>query len=91
MDKLTASAHPLFLPSVEKQAEPEPDQTGYVINKDQNYWGSSIFSGHQDVKKSATAKAQDLGRPGCYMTDMELPHHSFNTMRQTTRCGLTLH
>jgi hypothetical protein len=27
-----------------------------TINKDQNYWGSSIFNGHQDVKKSALAQ-----------------------------------
>jgi hypothetical protein len=27
-----------------------------TINKDKNYWGSSIFDGHQDVQKSAAAQ-----------------------------------
>jgi hypothetical protein len=27
-----------------------------TVNKDQNFWGSSIFDGHQDVRKSALAQ-----------------------------------
>jgi hypothetical protein len=33
-----------------------------TINKDKNYWGSSIFDGHQDVRKSAAVR---VGRSNC--------------------------
>jgi hypothetical protein len=48
-----------FLPHLSAQAKMEFKLYLDTINKDKNYWGSSIFDGHQDVRKSAAAEGWD--------------------------------
>jgi hypothetical protein len=41
-----------FLPHLSAQAKMEFKLYLDTINKDKNYWGSSIFDGHQDVRRA---------------------------------------